>query len=156
MSPIYLENGTKSIENQCALSNEQRREKMSQNVCRTLTHYPEMSEMACLKNHTILLQISVVVQPACYPSPLLLLLLFLLLQLLPTTIKVSQCKLLSRLLCHRLLPNFFEQSSEIRHITRPPFPRAFFFHALWRNTLKLNFKQFCKISPTYLQFQKRQ
>ena len=52
MSPIYLENGTKSIENQCALSNEQRREKMSQNVCRTLTHYPEMSEMACLKNHT--------------------------------------------------------------------------------------------------------
>ena len=118
---------------------------------KTLTHYPEMSEMACLKNHTILLQISVVVQPACYPSPLLLLLLFLLLQLLYLllTIKVSQCKLLSRLLCHRLLPNFFEQSSEIRHITRPPFPRAFFFHALWRNS-----KQFCKI--TYLQFQKRQ
>lgn len=95
---------------------------------KTLTHYPEMSEMACLKNHTILLQISVVVQPACYPSPLLLLLLFLLLQLLPTTIKVSQCKLLSRLLCHRLLPNFFEQSSEIRYITRPPFPPSSFMH----------------------------
>ena len=108
---------------------------MSQNVCKThpkktLTHYPEMSEMACLKNHTILLQISVVVQPACYPSPLLLLLLFLLLQLLYLllTIKVSQCKLLSRLLCHRLLPNFFEQSSEIRYITRPPFPPSSFMH----------------------------
>ena len=133
MSPIYSENGTESIEIQCALSSKQRREKMSQNVFRThpkktLTHYPEMSEMACLKNHTILLQISVVVQPACYPSPLLLLLLFLLLQLLPTTIKVSQCKLLSRLLCHRLLPNFFEQSSEIRYITRPPFPPCSFMH----------------------------
>ena len=57
MSPIYSENGTESIEIQCALSSKQRREKMSQNVCRThpkktLTHYPEMSEMACLKNHT--------------------------------------------------------------------------------------------------------
>ena len=35
MSPIYLENGTESIEIQYALSSEQRREKMSQNVCRT-------------------------------------------------------------------------------------------------------------------------
>ena len=35
MSPIYSENGTESIEIQCALSSKQRREKMSQNVCRT-------------------------------------------------------------------------------------------------------------------------